>query len=250
MNQNEKLDEVILLTNPETEVADVLRLPKNKVRIALPTVCRRVKDFDKIISKLLDAGYKKWEIGNYWGLSVLPIKKIDMSFDNMIYMFNCHALQMAKDMRVSRATLAVEDTLSNMENLANNSPLPIAVVVYQDVPLFTSAVCIRDNACKDCSTKPLWIKLEKDGNKYEALSKDCSLMMFYHQIKEENAAITLKDLAINGHDLMEKFDIKPSPLFGKILNGLLELVLDEKIENNKEVLLLEAASILEKEKDC
>lgn len=77
-----------------------------------------------------------------------------------------------------------------------------------------------------------------------------TLMMFYHQIKDENAAITLKDLAINGHDLMEKFDIKPSPLFGKILNGLLELVLDEKIENNKEVLLLEAARILEKEKDC
>ena len=177
----EKLDEVILLINHETEVADVLRLPKNKVRIALPTVCRRVKDFDKIISKLLDAGYKKWEIGNYWGLSALPIKKIDLSFDNMIYMFNTYALQMAKDMRVSRATLAVEDTLSNMENLAYNSPLPIAVVVYQDVPLFTSAVCIRDNVCKDCSTKPLWIKLEKDGNKYEALSKDCSLMMFYEK---------------------------------------------------------------------
>ena len=177
----EKLDEIILLINPETEISDVLRLPKNKVRIALPTVCRNPKDFEKIISKLLDAGYKKWEIGNYWGLSVLPIKKIDLSFDNMIYMFNTYALQMAKDMRVSRATLAVEDTLSNMENLAYNSPLPIAVVVYQDVPLFTSAVCIRDNVCKDCSTKPLWIKLEKDGNKYEALSKDCSLMMFYEK---------------------------------------------------------------------
>ena len=177
----DKLEEVILLISPETDIHEVMQLPKNKVRIALPTVCRRVKDFDKIISKLLDLGYKKWEIGNYWGLSVLPIKKIDLSFDNMLYMFNTYALQMAKDMRVSRATLAVEDTLNNMENLANNSPLPVAVVVYQDVPLFTSAVCIRDNACKDCSTKPLWIKLEKDGNKYEALSKDCSLMMFYEK---------------------------------------------------------------------
>ena len=134
--------------------------------------------FEKIISKLFDAGYKKWEIGNYWGLNVLPIKKIDLSFDNMIYMFNCHALHMAKDMRISRATLAVEDTFNNIETLAFNSPIPVALVVYQDVPLFTSAVCIRDNSCKDCNQKPTWIKLEKDGQKYEALSKDCQLMMF------------------------------------------------------------------------
>ena len=174
----DRLDEVILLINPETDLYEVMQLPKNKVRIALPTVCRKVKDFDKIISKLLDAGYKKWEIGNYWGLSVLPVKKIDLSFDNMIYMFNRYALQKAKDMRISKATLAVEDTLSNMETLVVSSPLPVVVVVYQDVPLFTSAVCIRDNSCKDCNQKPTWIKLEKDGQKYEALSKDCQLMMF------------------------------------------------------------------------
>jgi len=85
---------------------------------------------------------------------------------------------MAKDIHISRATLAVEDTLENMETLAFGSPVDIALVVYQDVPLFTSAVCIRDNACKDCNKKPLWIYMEKEGNKYEALSKDCQLMMF------------------------------------------------------------------------
>ncbi len=174
----EKLDEIILLINEQTTISEIMKLPKNKVRIALPTVCRKVKDFEKIVTDLIDAGYKKWEIGNYWGLNLLPVKKIDLSFDNMIYMFNTQALQMAKDMRVSRATLAVEDTLSNVEYLAMNAPLPVSFVVYQDVPLFTSAVCIRDNLCKDCNQKPVWIKLEKDGQKYEALSKDCQLMMF------------------------------------------------------------------------
>ncbi|MBR1948895.1 MAG: U32 family peptidase, partial [Alphaproteobacteria bacterium] len=172
------LDEVILLISPQTKISDVMKLPKNKVRIALPTVCRKPKDFEEIIAKLIDGGFKKWEIGNYWGLSVLPLKKIDLSFDNMIYMFNTQAVQMAKDMHISRVTLAVEDTLSNMENLALNSPLPVVLVIYQDVVLFTSAVCIRDNLCKDCSQKPLWLSLEKDGQKYEALSKDCQLMMF------------------------------------------------------------------------
>ena len=111
-------------------------------------------------------------------MSLLPVKKIDLRFDNMIYMFNTQAMQMAKDMRCLRVTMPVEDTLCNIENLSLNAPLPVALVVYQDVALFTSAVCIRDNACKECNQKPLWIRLEKDGQKYEALSKDCSIMMF------------------------------------------------------------------------
>lgn len=174
----EKIDEIILLINEQTTMAEVMKLPKNKVRIALPTVCRKVKDFEKIVAKLIDAGYKKWEIGNYWGLNLLPVKKIDLSFDNMIYMFNTQAMQMAKDLRISRVSMAVEDTLNNVEYLALNAPLPVSFVVYQDVPLFTSAVCVRDNSCKDCDQKPLWFRLEKDGQKYEALSKNCSIMMF------------------------------------------------------------------------
>lgn len=174
----EKIEEVILLINPEIKIQDILRLPKNKLRLALPAVCRKVSDFESLINKLLDMGYKKWEIANYWGLDVLPINKIDLSFDNLIYMFNNQAVQMAKDLGASRVTMAVEDTLSNLKNLANESPLPLVLVVYQDVPLFTSAVCVRDNNCNDCSRKPEWIDFEMDGHKYSALSKDCQLMMF------------------------------------------------------------------------
>ena len=177
----DKVYEVIFLISPETQLEEIMKLPKNKVRLALPAVCRRVKDFEPLITKFLDAGYKKWEIANYWGLSVLPIKKIDLSFDNLVYMFNTEAIQMAKENGASRVTLAVEDVLSNLKNLALSSPLPVAMTVYQDVPLFTSAVCIRDNSCKECSRKPLWIDLTKDGQKYQALSKDCQLMMFAHK---------------------------------------------------------------------
>ncbi len=173
-----KIDEVIFLISPQTTLDEVIKLPKNKVRIALPAVCRKTSDFEQIINRLLDSGYKKWEIANYWGLSALPIKKIDLSFDNLIYMFNQEAIQMAKEMRASRVTLAIEDTLPNLENLSFTTPLPISMVVYQDAPLFTSAVCIRDNNCKDCDRKPQWISLQKDGLTYQALSQNCQLMMF------------------------------------------------------------------------
>ena len=55
------------------------------------------------------------------------------------------------------------------------------------------------------------------------------------EIKEENACLTLKDLAVNGRDLMA-LGIKGKAL-GQTLNALLEQVLDEKLPNEKEALL-------------
>lgn len=172
------LEEIIYLIKPDTDMADVAQLPRNKVRIALPAVCRNTEDFKPIITKLINAGYKKWEISNYWGLEVLPVKKIDLSFDNLIYMFNSEAVDMAQKYGVNRVTLPVEDTFSNIKNMAMISSLPVAMVVYQDVPLFTSAVCIRDNLCKDCNREKQWIRLERDEKKYDALSENCQLMLF------------------------------------------------------------------------
>ncbi|HDL01670.1 MAG TPA: poly(A) polymerase, partial [candidate division Zixibacteria bacterium] len=45
-----------------------------------------------------------------------------------------------------------------------------------------------------------------------------------------------KDLAINGNDLMEMFDLKPGKVVGDILNYLMEKVLDNPKENIKEKL--------------
>ena len=55
------------------------------------------------------------------------------------------------------------------------------------------------------------------------------------EIQNENACLSLKDLAVNGHDLM---DIGLSgPQIGQAMNRLLDLVLDEAIENTKDALL-------------
>ncbi len=55
------------------------------------------------------------------------------------------------------------------------------------------------------------------------------------EIQAENACLTVKDLAVNGHDLMALgFRGK---VIGKSLNWLLEQVMDEQIENEKAELL-------------
>jgi len=63
------------------------------------------------------------------------------------------------------------------------------------------------------------------------------------KIIEEENAISLKDLKINGYDIMNELGIKPGPTIGKILNSLLQIVIDDPSQNEKEKLLSLAKEI-------
>ena len=64
------------------------------------------------------------------------------------------------------------------------------------------------------------------------------------RIIEAENAITVKDLAVNGHDIMNEFNLKPGPIIGKILNALLEEILDNPDKNNRKALLAIANQVL------
>lgn len=57
----------------------------------------------------------------------------------------------------------------------------------------------------------------------------------YQEIMEAKDAVTLKDLAIGGKELME-LGIKPGPQIGEILKQLLDVVLDDPEKNKAEIL--------------
>ena len=62
------------------------------------------------------------------------------------------------------------------------------------------------------------------------------------EIQAENACLSLKDLAVNGHDLMALgYSGKD---IGQTLNGLLEKVLDEQLPNEKPALLNYVSSLM------
>ena len=67
------------------------------------------------------------------------------------------------------------------------------------------------------------------------------------KIQEENSAFTLKSLAVSGKDLME-IGIPSGKLIGKILDSLLETVLDDPKQNCKDVLLNIAKKLYEQMK--
>lgn len=174
----EKFAEVVVLLNPNMSPEDIKCLPQDNVRLALPAVCRHVNRFSKVVKSMLQAGYNKWEVANYWALEFLPINEIDITFDSSLYTMNTQAISEAQKIGAKRVTLPIEDTLENIKTITQNSPLPTVLVVYQDAPLFISAACIRDNDCVHCSGGEQWINLEKDGQKYQAFSKDCQIMLF------------------------------------------------------------------------
>ena len=170
--------EIEVLLNENFDISILQRLPKNKIRLVLPAVNRRVGVWKPLIEKLLAQGFGKWTIGNYWGRDVLPEKGIDLAFDAPLYMLNTQAVVMAKQMGATRANLAAEDTLPNMQALTRQAPLPMVLDIYADMPLFRSAACIRTNECKVCPRGIRWLNLRKEGREYEALSKDCQIMLF------------------------------------------------------------------------
>jgi len=67
------------------------------------------------------------------------------------------------------------------------------------------------------------------------------------KVIEEDNAITVRDLAVNGYDIMNELNIKPGPLVGKVLNGLLEEILDNPEKNKRETLLTLAKEIAKNE---
>lgn len=56
---------------------------------------------------------------------------------------------------------------------------------------------------------------------------------------------SITDLAINGHDLMQEFELQPGPLLGNLLQSLFEIVLENPELNTKEALLSEAKKLLD-----
>ena len=84
------------------------------------------------------------------------------------------------------------------------------------------------------------------GNRKDRESKAIpKLLARIEKIIEEQNAITVKDLKINGTDLIETFHFRQGPIIGKILNYLLDLILDDPDLNEKDLLLERAKIFIE-----
>lgn len=73
-----------------------------------------------------------------------------------------------------------------------------------------------------------------------------TICVLAYQINREQQCFTLKDLAVDGMDIIS-IGVESGPTVGKILTHLLDMVLDEEIANNRDLLMAEAKKYLKGE---
>jgi tRNA nucleotidyltransferase/poly(A) polymerase len=88
--------------------------------------------------------------------------------------------------------------------------------------------------------------LREDVNRSISSAKELVKKFWIELRRPKNLPLSVKDLEVNGLDVMEILKIKPSPQVGKVLKELLELVLDDPDKNIRETLLKE----IERRKEC
>ena len=64
------------------------------------------------------------------------------------------------------------------------------------------------------------------------------------KVLAEGAALSTRDLKVNGHDLIRELGIKPGPGIGEVLEALLEVVTSDPRLNEREALLEAARRVL------
>lgn len=119
-----------------------------------------------------------------------------------------------------------------------------ALVRYHDVPLECTATCIKRwlNRLGEASFRELLLVKEGDcraqspqviAPRLEELSRLSSL---FEQVLQEKPCFSLKDLAVNGKDVLAQ-GIPAGEKVGQILNALLDQVIEGKLPNERVALL-------------
>ena len=133
----------------------------------------------KIVDEVYKKGGRKFIVENYYGFELLKkYKDVEIGAGSFIYVMNEYATLQLKNMGAKWCSVALESSIENKENVERKSAIDIREHVDYVPPLFTSAVCIRKNECKNCVGGIKRYILKKDGKSYEAISEDCQVKVF------------------------------------------------------------------------
>lgn len=171
----DEIDSLVIEITPQMTPADILDLPAEKIILSLPVIIRRPNIFQKAIDTFYQNGFKQWQISNIGGLAILP-KGAFISFDNTIGIMNSQAIAHAFELGAQRISFSIEDTSENIKKLAQLTGATV-LVVYQDIPLFLSANCVRENKCITCTHQELTLPLSNNKNRFILKSKECLTMV-------------------------------------------------------------------------
>lgn len=163
----------------ETAEADWQACDMAETWFALPQICRNTGRLAAVLQRLYEAGARKFVSENYYAFEMLrPYEGVQIGAGSFIYVMNHYATAALRDIGAAWATLALESPAENMAETAAKALVPTVQAVFAYPPLFTSAVCIRPNACKNCARGVKRYRLKKDGRAFTVISRDCQVQVF------------------------------------------------------------------------
>lgn len=168
-------DQIIIDVNSQLKESDFNFVPKEKIVLALPAIMRPQEKWQKLAQTFFDKGYHTWLIGNISGLSILPTKA-EIYFDNTIGVLNTQTAAYLFEQKIKGFTFSVEDCAQNIQKLAKEIP-NTTLVVYQDIPLFISANCVRKNSCEMCSHQIQVDTIKNGKDAFLMISKECQTIV-------------------------------------------------------------------------
>ena len=126
----------------------------------------------------------------------------------------------------------------------------LLVIEYHDIPVDDSDKTIKRRLSKfgyDGFSLVLKVMradvLSQNPEFIDRLSTIDTILKKMDVIMSQNPCLNIGDLAINGNDLLE-LGLSPSPEMKETLSKLLEMVIDGKLENTKEDLMIKAKELI------
>jgi len=172
-----KINTIDLNLDSSPEDFDKDKLKKTWFR--LPQICRNVKKLKEVIERFYEKGARQFVAENYYAFDVLSIyDDVKIGAGSFIYVMNRYGAEVLKEMGAEWCMPALESSPENMKALVLTSPLRMVQLVKGYPPLFTSAVCIRDNDCASCNKKAKQWFIENGGRVYKVVSQDCEIKLY------------------------------------------------------------------------
>jgi tRNA nucleotidyltransferase (CCA-adding enzyme) len=149
-----------------------------------------------------------------------PTDKYDVDMDRVKHLIGCHMHTFSSNkMRMSRRLKHTGVSDFDMDMMDRSFMLFLADTLGRELWL--------DYPLGRAEAEPMWAVVERGADIRKKV-------LTY--LEQERSARTVKDVLLNGHDVMRLLEIKPSRTVGKVLNHLFDLVTSEGIENDPAVL--------------
>lgn len=162
----------------------------DKIIFSFPTIMRDKGNasipyeyFKKILDALISQGFKQFQISNPGAIGLFEGKDVLLYADYPLYCLNPLSAIKLKELGFNRYTLSPEDDKNNLQKQFSPNA---DIVIYQDIPLFTSETCVwahMKGTCpgkNQCGFNQVIVENEY-GDKLIAMDNECKTIVIHEK---------------------------------------------------------------------